>query len=120
MLACYSAMNHDDIMAAQEARVRSKSPTKRQRPTGETGQVDQEYLYGGVEFDESDHVCDQYADDSSAIDSGFHDEVFDNDTYDSLERGRSRKRKFSEPCWQDGGNDDATEVKRTNRSLLWH
>ncbi|KAK2931602.1 HNH nuclease [Fusarium oxysporum f. sp. vasinfectum] len=107
------------IMTAQEARARSKSPTKRQRPTGETGQVDQEYLYGEDEFDESDHVRDQYADDSSAIDSGFHDEVFDNDTYDSPERGRSRKRKFSEPCWQDGG-DDATEVKRTNRSVLWH
>ncbi|KAG7423655.1 hypothetical protein Forpi1262_v015327 [Fusarium oxysporum f. sp. raphani] len=106
------------IMTAQEARARSKSPTKRQRSTGETGQVDQEYLYGEDEFDESDHFRDQYADDSSAIDSGFHDEVFDNDTYDSPERGRSRKRKFSEPYWPDGGNEDATEVQRTNRSVL--
>jgi hypothetical protein len=82
--------------------------------------VDQEYLYGEDEFDESDHVCDQYADDLLAIDSGFYNEVFDNDIYDSPERRRSRKRKFSEPYWQDRGNDNATEVKRINRSVLWH
>lgn len=100
------------IMTAQEARARSKSPTKRQRPTGDTGKVDQDYLYEEDKFDESDHVRDRYADDSSAIDSGFHDEVFNNDTYDSPERGRSRKRKFSEPRWQEGGDDNATEIKR--------
>lgn len=99
------------ILTFKQARARSESPTKRQRPTreaSEAGGDDKSWSEWNEDFEGSQH---HHGYDSSAVDSGYYDEVYHYDNHDDLglntpspekaeeeepERGRTRKRKHSE------------------------